>query len=168
MDLKDIFINAGAPVLKSIIENSVGGIGGKIAGGVIDEVAKQLGTPPTEEAIVKQFELDPVKSTQIIQSVDQDMARIVESSTQAMLGYQSVLLEDIKSEGILSRLWRPLFAIVFTLCYAVVIVTICWLMWTRQLGTLTNLTDVTGFMTFAFIAGCAVLGVQIWQRDKKE
>ncbi len=170
--LGDRLLKAGAPVLKSVVENAIGGIGGKIAGGAIDMLAEALGTKPTPEAIVDKFDADPITSTQIIQQVEDEaskaLARVAEANRDVMLSYHDVLREDQKTEGILSRLWRPLFAITFTACYAIVLLTICWLMWTRQLGTLTNLTDVTGFMTFAFLAGCAVLGVQVWQRGEEK
>ena len=166
--LTDILIQVGAPILKSTIEQQIGGIGGKLAGSVIDGLASQLSVPPTEEAIVERFEREPAQTTQIIHQVEADMARIVEAQSRAMMGYQSILMEDIKSEGILSRLWRPLFAIVFTVTFGMVGVTFCWLMWTRQLSTITQLSEVASFLTFYFIAGCAVLGVQVFQAAKTD
>lgn len=166
--LTDALIRIGAPILKSTIEQSIGGIGGKLAGTVIDSLASELGTQPTEEAIVEKIEADPVGSTQIVQRVESDMARIVESQNMAMQSYHGILIADAKSEGILSRLWRPLFAIVFTLLFGMVGVTMCWLMWTRQLGTLQQLGEITTFLTFFFVAGCAVLGVQVFQAAKTD
>lgn len=166
--LTDALIRIGAPVLKSTIEQQIGGIGGKIAGSVIDGLAAELGTAPTEEAIVERINAAPVESTQAVQRVEADLSRIVESQNQAMQSYHGVLMADAKSEGILSRLWRPLFAVVFVICFAATVFTILWLMWTRQLGTLTQLGEVTTFLTFLFIAGCAVLGVQVFQAGKSE
>jgi len=168
MDLKDILIRVGAPILKSTIEQSIGGIGGKIAGSVIDNLATELGTAPTEEAIVQRYETDPVGSTEVIQRVETDMARVVEAQSQAMQSYHGVLLKDAESEGVLSRLWRPLFAICFVICFVATVFTILWLMWTRQLGTLSQLGEITTFLTFLFLAGCAVLGVQVFQQAKTD
>lgn len=170
--LGDRLLKAGAPVLKSTVENAIGGIGGKIAGGVVDMLAEALGTAPTPDAIVTRMDADPQGSAVIVRQVEDEaskaLARMAEANRDVMVSYHAILRDDQKTEGILSRIWRPLFAITFTACYAIVLMTICWLMWTRQLGTLTNLTDVTGFMTFAFIAGCAVLGVQVWQRGEEK
>lgn len=166
--LTDALIRIGAPILKSTIEQQIGGIGGKLAGSVIDGLAAELGTAPTEEAIVAKIDADPITSTQIVQRVEADMARIVESQNEAMQSYHGILIADAKSEGILSRLWRPLFAIVFVICFAATVFTILWLMWTRQLGTLTQLGEITTFLTFLFIAGCAVLGVQVFQAAKSD
>lgn len=166
--LTDALIRIGAPILKQTLEQQIGGIGGKLAGTVIDSLATELGTAPTEEAIVEKIDAEPVQSTQVIQRMESDMARIVESQNAAMQSYHGILMADAQSEGILSRLWRPLFAIVFVICFASTVFTILWLMWTRQLGTLTQLGEITTFLTFLFIAGCAVLGVQVFQAGKTE
>jgi len=168
MDLTSILLQYGAPILKSVIENKVGGIGGKLAGGVIDQLAKDLGTAPNEEAIAAKIEADPVAAEKVISNLEYDMAKVVESTNRAMESYHGVLMTEATSEGILSRLWRPLFALVFTGCFGIVVVTACWLMWSRQLGTLSQLGELTTFLTFMFVAGCAVLGVQIWQQSAKE
>lgn len=167
-DLTSILLQYGAPILKDIIEKKIGGIGGKMAGGVIDSLAKDLGTEPTEEAIAKKIEENPITSVPIIQRSEDEMTRIVESTNSALISYHGVLQADAQSEGILSRLWRPLFAIVFTLLFGLVGVTMCWLMWTRQLGTLQQLGEITTFLTFFFVAGCAVLGVQVFQASKTD
>lgn len=168
MDLTSILLQFGAPILKDLIEKKVGGIGGRLAGGVIDQLAKDLGTAPTEEAIAEAIEGDPVKAEPIIRKNEADLARIVESTNTAMMSYHGVLRDDSQSDGILARLWRPLFAIVFTVCFGVVVMTACWLLWTRQLSTLQGLGELTTFLTFMFVAGCAVLGVQVWQQTNKE
>lgn len=175
-DWTDALIRAGAPVLRDLVKNQIGGIGGQIAGGIIDQLADSLsvqrGTTPeaTGERIAQKIDSDP-GSAIVVQQVEQDLVRVIEATTPVMLGYQSLLREDAQSQGILSRLWKPLFAISFTVVYVMTVVTILWLMWTRQLGTLTQLQEITGFLTFAFLAGCAVLGIQVWRQpaadDKK-
>ncbi|KKB80774.1 hypothetical protein VW35_00750 [Devosia soli] len=171
MSWTDALIRAGAPVLKSVVEQQIGGVGGKIAGAAIDSLAEALGTEATGEAIAEKIDADP-SSAVVVQRVEQqfvqDMARIAEANRDAMVSYHQVLMLDANQEGILSKLWRPLFAIVFTVMFGMVGVTICWLMWTRQLGTLQQLGEVTTFLTFMFIAGCAVLGVQIYQRSEEK
>lgn len=175
MDMKslgDQLLAAGAPVLKSVVENAIGGIGGKLAGAAIDALAEALGTERTPEAVSKHIEADPVGSAgpvrQVEAAVKSDLSRIAEANRDVMIGYQQVLLADVKTEGILSRLWRPIFALVFTLSFGLVVFTACWLMWTRQLGTLTQLGELTTFLSFMFVAGCAVLGVQVWQKSEEK
>lgn len=165
-------VDAGGPVIKGLIEKSLGGgIKGKIAGGVVNSVLKSLseglGTEPTPEAIGQAIERDPVAAAPVVQAVEAEVVSFSEVSAGDLTAYIGLLQEDAKQEGILSRLWRPLFAVVFTAAYAGVIGTICYLMLNRELSTLNQLTEVTGFLTFAFVAGCAVLGVQIWQKSEE-
>jgi len=174
-DWTDALIRAGAPVLRDLVKNQIGGIGGQIAGGIIDQLAESLSVPQqstpeaTGEKIAQKIDSDP-SSAVVVQQVEQDFVRVIEASTPVMLGYQSLLREDAQAQGILSRLWKPLFAICFTFCYTATIFTILWLLWTRQSSSLGNFNEITGFLTFAFIAGCAVLGIQVWRQtasDKK-
>ena len=168
----EALVKAGAPILRDLVKNQIGGIGGEIAGRVIDTLADRLSISTagrTQEQIGEQIahkiETDPAAAP-IVQQVEHDLARVIEAATPAMLGYQEVLRVDAQSEGILSRLWRPLFALMFTVTYAMTIVTVLWLMWTRQTSTIGNFNEIAGFLTFAFLAGCAVLGVQVWQQGK--
>jgi hypothetical protein len=76
MDLSQILIAAGAPLLKEIIQSKLGGVGGQIAGGVIDTLAERLGVPATPEAIGAKIEADPnapVVVRQVEAEVRQDL-----------------------------------------------------------------------------------------------
>lgn len=166
-------IDAGGPLLKGVIEKAVGGgIKGKIAGSLADAALKSLGdafgVEPTPEAIGTAIERDPTGAPAVVQAVEAELVSATSVGAGDLTSYIALLTEDSKHEGILSRLWRPLFAIVFTIVYAVVVGTICYLMLNRELSTLNQLTEVTGFLTFAFVAGCAVLGVQIWQKSEEK
>lgn len=171
MDLKsfgDRLLAAGAPVLKSVVENAIGGIGGKLAGAAIDALAEALSTDPTPEAIVRQIESDPAataKVQQVEQVFREDLARIAEAQRDVMVGYQAVLRQDAQAEGWLASRWRPLFAVAFTLVFVLIAVTVCRGIW---IGQLQGVEAVTGLLITMLAAGCAVLGVQIWQREKTE
>lgn len=159
---------AGAPILKGVIENAVGGIGGKIAGAAIDALAEQLGTAADPDAIATKIENEPAASSVIVQQVEAAFVQTMNIGTGDLSQYISILKEDQKSEGMLSRLWRPLFAVVYTALFAVQVVTVCWLLWTRQLGTLNELGEITTFLTFMNVAALGVLGVQIWKRTEEK
>lgn len=161
-------IKVGAPVLKGIIENAVGGIGGKIAGAAIDALAESLGTPSDPDAIANKIDADPVTAAPTVQQVEAQTVKTLDVGVGDLSGYLAMLRDDQKSEGILSRIWRPLFAIVYTFLFAVQVVTVCWLLWTRQLGTLNELGEITTFLTFMNVAALGVLGVQIWKRTEEK
>lgn len=171
MDLKsfgDRLLAAGAPVLKSVVENAIGGIGGKLAGAAIDALAEALSTDPTPEAIVQRIESDPAaaaKVQQVEQVFREDLGRIAEAQRDVMVGYQAVLRQDAVAEGWLASRWRPVFAIAFTFCFVGIVLTICRAIW---IGQLTGIEAVAGLLITLVAAGCAVLGVQIWQREKTE
>lgn len=162
-------IKVGAPVLKGIIENAVGGIGGKIAGAAIDALAESLGTEKTPDAVATAIEEDPVTSAPIVQQVEAQTVKTLDVGVGDLSGYLALLREDQKSEGLLSRIWRPLFAVIYTaVLMPIQVVTACWLLWTRQLGTLSELGEITTFLTFMNVAALAVLGIQIWKRSEEK
>jgi hypothetical protein len=167
MALKDALIRVGAPVLKSVVERSLGGIGGRLAGAAIDALAEALGTPPDEAAIIAAIERDPAGAPAKIAPVElafqQDLARLAEANRDALVSYHGVLLADASAEGWLERRWRPLFAVAFTLCFALITVTVCRAIWISQL---TGIDAVAGLIVTLIVAGCAVLGVQVWQKGE--
>lgn len=172
-DWAKALVDAGGPVLKGLIEKSVGGgLKGKIVGGIADSVlkslAESLGTQPTPEAIGQAIERDPIGSTQVVQRLEAEVTQSLDISTGDMTKYLALISEDSKNEGLLTRLWRPLFAIVYTFLFAVQVITVCWLLWTRQLGTLNELGEITTFLSFMNVAALGVLGVQIWKRTEEK
>lgn len=168
--LGEALLKAGAPVLKTVISAKLGGgIGGALANAAIDTLANALGTQPTPEAIVRKIEADPMGAYPTVQAVEQqvsdEMARIAEANRDIMVSYHKVLLDDANQEGWLSRRWRPIFALVFTLCFALVTLTFCRAIW---VGDTSGLDNAAGVVITLIGAGCAVLGVNVWQRSQEK
>lgn len=166
-------LDAGGPLLKSLIEKGVGGgIKGKIAGSIADSVLKSLGeafnVDPTPEAIGTAIEKDPVGAPVIVQSLEDQYRNVLEIGAGDLTKYLELLKDDQKAEGLLTRLWRPLFAIGFTLTYMAIGLTIVWLALTGQNTTIQSLLSLVTFLTFYIVAGCAVLGVQVYQRSEEK
>ena len=72
MDLKslgDRLLEAGAPVLKSVVQKSAGGVGGVLAGAAIDALADALHADPTPEAITQAIERDPAAAAPAVREV---------------------------------------------------------------------------------------------------
>lgn len=168
MDLTSILVAAGAPLLKEIIQSKVGGVGGQLAGSVIDSLAERLGTAATPEAVGEAIQKDPV-APEIVRQVEaevrQDLARIAEADRDIMLSYHRVLESDQKSEGWIQARWRGIFALVFTACFAGIVITICRAIWVSQL---TGIEAVGGLLITLVLSGCAVLGVQVYQRSEEK
>ena len=80
-------------------------------------------------------------------------------------GSQPTIQQDAKTEGWLAQRWRPIFALAFTACFVMIAVTVCRGIW---IGQLAGVEAVTGLLITMLAAGCAVLGVQIWQRSEEK
>lgn len=167
--LTEMLISAGAPVLKSVVEQGIGGLGGKLAGIAIDALAKALGSPPTEEGVADAIDRGGPTAVEKVKTIEsefrEDLSRIAEANRDVMVGYQQVLLKDASSEGWLANHWRPLFAVAFTGVFVMIAVTICRGIW---IGQLQGVEAVAGLLITMLAAGCAVLGVQIWQRSEEK
>lgn len=166
-------LDAGGPILKGLIEKGVGGgikgmIAGKLADAALQTLAEALGTEPTPEAIGTAIEKDPVGAPSIVRNVEAQVISSMEMGSGDMAGYLSLLQQDQKSEGLLTRLWRPLFAIFFTLTFSAIGMCIVYLALARDINTLNAVFAGATFLSFYFVAGCAVIGVQIYQREKTQ
>lgn len=166
-------VDAGGPILKDLIEKGVGGgIKGAIAGKLADAALQTLGelfnTQPAPEAIGRAIELDPVGAPSIVQRVQTELVSTVELGSGDMAGYLRLLESDSSSEGLLTRLWRPLFAVLFTITFSAIGFAIVFLALSRDIDTLNSVFSGATFLSFYFVAGCAVIGVQIYQREKTE
>lgn len=168
MDLPQILIAAGAPLLKEIIQSKLGGVGGQMAGAVVDTLAERLGVLANPEAVGAKIESDvnaPVVVRQVEAEVRQDLARIAEADRDMMLSYHRMLEGDQKSEGWIQARWRGIFALAFTACFVGIVLTICRAIW---IGQLTGIEAVAGLLITLVVAGCAVLGVQVYQRSEEK
>ena len=94
----------GAPILKSLIADKVGGAAGDVAGVVVDTIAGKLGVEKTPEAIADAYTKDPGAVTAVVQSVEATCGQ--EWLQQALAG-RDKLLEREDSKGWFSWAWRP-------------------------------------------------------------
>lgn len=166
-------LDAGGPILKGLIEKGVGGgikgaIAGKLADAALETLGEMLNTQPTPEAVGQAIERDPVAGSVAVREVESQIISSVEMGAGDMTGYLNLLAADQKSEGLLTRLWRPLFAILFALTFAAIGATIVYLALTGRVAELKALFDGATFLSFWVLAGCAVIGVQIYQKEKTE
>lgn len=161
-------LKAGAPMLKNLIENAVGGVGGKIAGGIVDTLAQELGTTSDPDAIADKIERDPAGTAPVVQSIESQVIKSFDIGTGDLSNYVAMLRDDQKADGLLTRIWRPLFAVSYTVLFAMQIVTFLWLLWTDRLDAIVKLQDITTYLTFMNVAALGVLGIQIWKRTEEK
>jgi ABC-type multidrug transport system fused ATPase/permease subunit len=168
MALKDILLKVGAPALRSMVEGTLGGFKGKLAGMAIGALADAFKTDPNEADIERAILADPAVATPIIQRIEDDFSEAVKAMSGAMIAYNEVLTIDAKAEGFLQRTWRPIFALVFSISFFAIIFTVARAVWTNQIDAISSLSTLTGFLIALFTTGAAVLGVYVWRRSDEK
>jgi hypothetical protein len=93
----------GAPVIKGVLENSVGGPVSEIGGKIIDAVAGKAGVEPERLPEIAVSEPDTV--TAAVSAVEADMPELIALWSKGLDG-QFALLQTETKEGILQSAWR--------------------------------------------------------------
>lgn len=128
--LADIALNSGAPIVARILK----GFGpiGQLAGGVIEAVAAELGTEPTPTAIETAHQAEPQRVERVIRKVDADYSKIAMEANQTARAHIALLEGDRDSESAITRLWRPLTAILFAPACLMVLACACFMLVTGR------------------------------------
>ena len=93
LSIAAIALKLGAPLVAEILRRK-GGRGGKIAGKVITDISAGLGAEPKEEAIVEAYKDRPAEVTEVITRVEQDLAEIARTATEATISYHRLIGSD--------------------------------------------------------------------------
>lgn len=150
MILTSLVKRVGAPLLEKFITNRLGEPVGEMVGPVVDMIAGELGVPNTEEAIERDYQADPERVTEVIQSV-QSNPRTME----LYKSYLSILSADTSSEDWFTRNWRPMAALGFAASTGLTITTSCFgVVW-----ALTHTVDLSGVMP---LVGLVVPALTVW------
>lgn len=100
-----ILASVGAPILKSILENEIGGDVGKTGSVVVDALATALGVDPTPEAIEKAHQADPTATEAVIKQVEES-GEAMKAFVEAMKSRDALLAAD-NGKGLFYDGWRP-------------------------------------------------------------
>ncbi len=115
-----IIVQAGAPVLKAVLESKFGAKGA-VAGAVVDAIAGKLDVPPTVEAIAAKAEQEPAAVQAAVREVEADadwLAYLGQATAERDGGLKT---EDGKS--FFHSGWRPAMSwlVIFLFGWALVI-----------------------------------------------
>lgn len=161
--LAPILIRSGANILAEIV-----GKKSPAAGQVVKEVAAALNVEPTPEAIAEAHERNPVVVQETIRQVEvaneekwRAMADIAESINATMQN-------EIVSSGLLYRVWRPVFGLTLSLCFFVMVLTICKGVWMGETAGLNSLAGLSGFLLALFAGAFGVMGVYVHNRTQEK
>lgn len=124
--LGPILLEAGAEQLRKMIGD---GAAGRLAGGIVEQIAGKLGIPPTQTSIEQAYREDKSEVIDAVRSVDdhyQALARMEEARAVTMQS-QHRLQETELGSGLLARIGRPLNTIFFAVECLALMLAVCWI-----------------------------------------
>lgn len=119
--LASILLQAGAPVLRALLESKVKGPLGEIGGAVIDAVAAKLGTASTAEAIIEAHKASPEPVEAAIRQVETDAGWLAYLA-KATEGRDALLARE-DQRSFFDYGWRPAMSwlVIFLFGWALVV-----------------------------------------------
>jgi len=172
MDWKTVgkqFIEAGVPLLGTILGGPLGGLAGKAAGSLI---ASKLGC--------EEKDLTPQLLSEIIQNPD-NVLKLKELEIECEVELQRLAIQQLsiinqtmqveaKSEHWPQWLWRPLWGIISAGAFLVVCVFVCILAYrvvsANDMTALGMIPVIIGAFATLFGIPGAILGITAWGRNK--
>jgi hypothetical protein len=109
----DAAIRAGAPVIKSIFRDKVGGPVGEIGETIIDAVSKKLGMSPAEIPTADKADLDIA-----VKQVDLEAPALLDAFLASQKEANKLMMAEIKEGNLFGWLWRPAGMWLMLLCLA--------------------------------------------------
>lgn len=121
--LAPILIQAGAPILKRLLEKEVGGTAGQVGSVVVDTIATKLGVPPTPEAIAEAHKADPARVEEVVRDLEVSPDWLPYLA-QATAGRDALLQREDQRESFFAWGWRPAMSwlVIFLFAWAMVLV----------------------------------------------
>jgi len=92
----------GAPIVKSILEDRIGGAAGELGGVIIDAIAGKAGVSVDELE-----RLPATKQEEAIKAVEEQSPEIIAAWTAQQREANRLMLEEMKKETPFGWLWRP-------------------------------------------------------------
>ncbi len=171
MDWSDLgkVIEPLAPILGGVLGGPAGSAAGAVVGGII---GKALGVDPTPESVAEAIKADPDGAGQKIAKAEADHgASIAEMEARMMETINATMREEMKSEGWLTRNWRPLHGVEFTAemaGFAYLIGRALYIGGPTATATISNIMDLWVLLTAYGSARLAILGVHAHGRTQEK
>lgn len=100
--LIDVAAKVGAPIIKKILQDKVGGVAGELGGTVIDAIAEKAGVQPEQ--------LPGLPAPQIeaaVAAAEQETPEIILAYNERQRMSNSLMLAEMNKESGFGWLWRP-------------------------------------------------------------
>lgn len=99
-----ILAEIGAPILKRLLADKLPGLGGEVAGTVVDTVATKLGVPKTPEAIADAYRKNPAAVSVAVREIE---ATFGDAWLEQSLSSRDALFDREDAKGFFAWGWRP-------------------------------------------------------------
>jgi hypothetical protein len=134
----------GAPIVKSILQDHVGGVAGELGGTIIDAIAEKAGVPAEDLSTLPQATLEDA-----IARVEPETPALVHAYVESQKEANRLMLAEMQKEGGFGWLWRPAGMWLMLACtawYVIVVPLINTLL--SALGARSTLGLVVDFASF--------------------
>lgn len=168
MAIAGIAAQVGAPLMSKLLRNSVDGPAGELAGSMVDTIAGTLGVEPTSAAIETVYRTDPQAVGAAFRQAESDNADALTAIAGVAREVNKTMRAEHTAQGLLTRIWRPLFGIQFGIAFLAMALAVVRAIWTGDTASLNAMAVISGFLIAFYGMGASVLGVYVWQRSAEK
>lgn len=137
----------GAPIIKGLLEQHLGGTAGQVGGAVIDAIAERAGVPIEQLPDLPEQELEAA-----VKSVEAESPALINALLESQREANKLMLAEMQKETAFGWLWRPAGMWLMLACVA-------WLMMVRPIVNAILWANVPGIQIEVGIDIANFLGI---------
>lgn len=92
----------GAPIVKNLLQEHLGGTAGQVGGALIDAIAEKAGVPPERLPSIPEPELE-----RIVAEVEQESPQLIEALLESQREANKLMLAEMQKDTGFGWMWRP-------------------------------------------------------------
>lgn len=100
--LVGVAAKVGAPIVKSLLEQHLGGTASQVGGAVIDAIAERAGVPVEKLPNLPEHELEDA-----VKSVEADSPQLIDALLESQREANKLMLAEMQKESAFGWMWRP-------------------------------------------------------------
>jgi hypothetical protein len=169
----------GLPLIEKALEGRLKGKSKYMAKYVLNRLAEELfsvhDTPLPKNSTLEQRTIEV--SAQLYGVENQkdhykDKLSIIEKELEVIMllsaNTNETMRKEMTAQSTLTRLWRPIFGITYSVCFGMFALSVCGLMVFNKVDTLNAIASMSGVLAMFFSTGAGVLGVYAYGRSKEK
>lgn len=170
--LLPILSRVSAPLLQTLLMGGPDSARKKIGERVVETLSHALDLDKTPEAILQAYEENPKKVTQTIERVEiekrEDWIALLEQTLHAQALQSQTLQAEHTAPSLLTRLWRPLFGLVYAVAFLALSLSLVWAVLLSDVEAINALASLSGLLIALYGMGASILGVYVWKRSDEK